>query len=136
MKTDPQEHWISRGILISLASLFELCKAIGYEFEGNGDYNNGSIPGRDAKRVNTNYLADAEFFGDCIYQIKDIKPELKDAIKYFRDFQGKISVYNLRMSLIHIHSNQNLNLKRAIKAKGIEDAIKNFTKDLDPEMSK
>lgn len=123
MFTDPQEHWVSRGILISIASLFELYKAIGIEFKGNGEYNKGSICGSKAEK--RGFIADADYFEECINEIKDLRVELRVAIGYFRNFRDMVSIQNLQQRLIEYKRYPDL--KKAIHGKEIEDAIQEFT---------
>ena len=139
---DRRQPWITQGILISLASLFEICKGIKVEFKGYGDYKTtktdqgpvaGSVPGMKAQSTGIDsegkkiFIADADFFESCIREIQCTNVELKAAIGYLSDFKGRISVSNLLKRLIYYK--QYPEASRAISDAGIQDSIKEFTFD-------
>ena len=131
---DPREPWITRGILISLASLFDLCKGLGVKFEGNGDYRapHFSIPGRKAVAApcdsgDIQYVADEEFFASCVVEVRDINVELAKAINLLRDFNNKLSVQNLVHQLVFPSGRPDV--LGAISNARIGDTISDFTFD-------
>lgn len=128
---DPREPWLTRGILISLASLFDLCKGLDAKFEGNGNYKE-SVPGEQATRVMNesgkivSYIADSEFFEECIQDIRSANTELSKTVSLLNNFAGKISTRNLINEFI---SPKNTRLKTAIQNANITDSISDFTLD-------
>jgi hypothetical protein len=128
---DPREPFIIRGILISLASLFELCKGLQLVFQGDGAFKNKSVPGdratgydgADDKKI---YIADANFFEDCIGEIKDANPQLSNAVWILNNhFQRKISIPNLLDKLIY----PSPDISRVVGKAELTDSIENFTLD-------
>lgn len=128
---DPREPWIIRGILISLASLFELCKGLQLEFKGDGSFSDKAVPGSGASKCTdasgkTIYVADVDLFENCIIALKDANPQLSDAVDWLNlHFQKKISTSNLLHRLIH-PSNYMRELYRKAE---LTDSIDSFTLD-------
>ncbi|QNG26436.1 hypothetical protein [Synechococcus sp. HK01-R] len=128
---DPREPWLTTGILISLASLFDLCKGLGVRFEGDGVYNNGSVPGRGAATVRDDpekalrYVVDSEFFEECIQDIRDKNVELSKAVGLLQDFDGKVSTRNILSMLIW----NKKEISNEIRNANIVDTISDFTFD-------
>lgn len=127
---DPREPWIITGILICLASLFDLCKGLGVRFEGDGEYKDSSVPGRGAAAVKDDsgkvrYVADSEFFEECIQDIRDKNVELAKAVGLLRDFYGKVSPKNILGVLIW----NKKQISTEISDANIIDTISDFTFD-------
>jgi len=127
---DPREPWIIRGILITLASLFELCKGLKLEFKGDGTWNRRNVPGLHATKVTDEgkdiYFADVDLFEECIRLIRDANPQLSEAVDYLNgNFKGKISIRNLMLNLIH----PNINIKKLVSKEGLDESIGDFTQD-------
>lgn len=129
---DPQEPWITRGILISLASLFDLCKITEVKFIGDGKYGKPkySVPGTNAVATYDNsgecqYVADGELFFSCIQDIREADIELSKSIRLLRDFDKKLSVTNLIQQFVYPRPE----IASAISDKGIKNAIHDFTLD-------
>lgn len=136
---DPREPWITRGILISLASLFDLCKGLQLEFAGEGQssikINNkihffvpgkgAEVSARDQNGKPVSFIVDASVFEKSIEDIKDANIELKDAVKWLKGFENKIYVQNLMNTLINYW--QYPEIKKKINEFKLQSSIKTFT---------
>lgn len=128
---DPREPWLTTGILISLASLFDLCKGLNVRLEGDGVYNHDSVPGRGAPTVRDDsekalrYVVDSEFFEECIQAIRDKNVELSKAVGLLQDFDGKVSTRNILSMFIWKKRQISIEISKA----NIVDAISDFTFD-------
>jgi hypothetical protein len=112
MFDDPREPWLIRGILIALASLFDLCKGIKIEFKGDGTFAapSHSVPGHSAQSIRNEfagksfYVADADLFEQCIGEIRESNVELTQAIKLLKGFNNRVSVTNLVHQISYAYS--------------------------------
>jgi hypothetical protein len=135
MFDDPREPWLIRGILIALASLFDLCKGIKIEFKGDGAFAapSHSVPGHNAQSIRNEfagksfYVADADLFEQCIGEIRESNVELTQAIKLLKGFNNRVSVTNLVHQLVN--TKKPPELSKALDQAGIQDSIGEFTFD-------